>query len=232
MADATDARLDPDPRAWHLAEATAGLDEDVAAELERAAGRAQARGGLAGAAAFLERAAGLTPEPSRRAQRALAGAQAEFEAGALDDALALLATAERGAVDELQRVRVQLLRAQIAFALRRGSDAPPLLLKAARDLETIEPSRARTTYLEALSAAMFAGRLAPGGGGVVEISEAALAGPPPPQPPRPSDLLLEGLAVRFTDGYAAGAPILKEALRCLRSSDGAADRGGSLAVVR
>ena len=162
LAEATDRQADPDRRAWHLAEATAGLDEDVAAELERAAGRAQARGGLAAAAAFLERAAALTPEPWRRAQRALAAAQTEYEAGALDEALALLATAETSAVDELQRARVHLLRAQIAFALRRGSDAPPLLLQAARDLEAIDPSRARTTYLEALSAAMFAGRLARG----------------------------------------------------------------------
>jgi DNA-binding CsgD family transcriptional regulator len=210
LAEATDAQLDPDRRAWHLAEAAPGPDEDVAAELERAAGRAQARGGLAAAAAFLERAATLTREPSRRARRALAAAQAEFEAGALDDALALLATAETAALD-VQRCRVDLLRAQIAFASRRGSDAPPLLLRAARELEAVEPNLARATYLEALSAAMFAGRLARGCD-VTEISEAALAGPPPPQPPHPSDLLLEGLAVRFTAGYAAGAPILKEAL--------------------
>jgi DNA-binding CsgD family transcriptional regulator len=215
LAEATDAQLDPDRRAWHLAEATAGTDEDVAAELERAAGRAQARGGLAAAAAFLERATALTAEPQRHAERALAAAQAQFEAGALDDALALLATAETGAVEDLQRCRVQRLRAQIAFASRRGSDAPPLLLKAARDLEAVDPTLARATYLEALSAAMFTGRLARGGG-VVEISEAALAGPPPPEPPRPSDLLLQGLAVRFTDGPAAGAPILKEALRAFR----------------
>jgi len=212
LAEATDAQVDPDRGAWHLAEATAGLDENVAAELERAAGRAQERGGLAAAAAFLERAAALTPATAHRAQRALAGAQADYEAGALDDALALLATAETGAVDDLQRARVRLLRAQIAFALRRGSDAPPLLLKAARDLEPVEATLARATYLEALSAAMFAGRLARGGD-VVEVSKAALAGPAPPQPSAPSDLLLQGLAVRFTDGYAAGAPILKEALR-------------------
>jgi DNA-binding CsgD family transcriptional regulator/tetratricopeptide (TPR) repeat protein len=212
LAEATDPQVDPDRRAWHLAEATAGPDEDVAAELERAASRAQARGGLAAAAAFLERAAALTPEPSRRAQRALAAAQTKYEAGAFDEALGLLETAERGAVDDLQRCRVHLLRAQIAFASRRGSDAPPLLLKAARDLEAFDPALSRATYLEALSAAMFAGRLGRGGS-VAEISEAALAGPEPPQPPRPSDLLLQGLAVRFTHGPAAGAPILKEALR-------------------
>ncbi len=211
LAQATDANADPDRRAWHLAEATAEPDEDVAAELERAASRAQARGGLAAAAAFLERAASLTPEPSREAQRALAAAQTKYEAGALDDALALLETAETGAVDDLHRCRVHLLRAEIAFASRRGGDAPRLLLEAARDLEGVDPDLARATYLEALSAAMFAGRLARGAG-VVEVSEAALAGPSTSRPPRPSDLLLQGLAVRFTDGYAAGAPILKEAL--------------------
>ena len=212
LAEATNAQVDPDRRAWHLAEAAARPDEDVAAELARAADRAQARGGLAAAAAFLERAAALTPEPSRRAQRALAAAQTKYEAGALDDALALLGTAEAGAVDDPQLARVHLLRAQVAFASKRGSDAPPLLLRAARELEAVDTDLARATYLEALSAAMFAGRLARGGG-TAEVSAAALAGPPPPQPPRPSDLLLQGLAVRFTDGYAAGAPILKEALR-------------------
>ena len=203
LADMTDAETDPDRRAWHLAEATAGPEESVAAELERAAGRAQARGGLAAAAAFLERAAALTPEPASRAQRALAAAQTKYEAGALDDALTLLATAESGALGDLERARVDLLRAQIAFASRRGSDAPPLLLKAARELEAVDPDLARATYLEALAAARFAGPLGRGAG-VVEVSEAALAGPQPPQPPRPPDLLLQGLAVLFTEGYAAG----------------------------
>ncbi|HEX3979489.1 MAG TPA: AAA family ATPase [Solirubrobacteraceae bacterium] len=215
LAEATDARGDPDRRAWHLAEATAGPDEDVAAELERAAGRAQTRGGLAAAAAFLERAAALTHEPQRRVERALAAAQTQYEAGALDDALALLGTAEAGAVDDAQRARASLLRAQIAFASKRGGDAPELLLRAARELEVVDPNLARATYLEALSATMFAGRLARGAG-ALEISEAALAGPPPPAAPRPSDLLLQGLAVQFTAGYAAGAPILKEALRGFR----------------
>jgi DNA-binding CsgD family transcriptional regulator len=215
LAEATDAQVDPDRRAWHLAKATAGPDEDVAAELERAADRAQSRGGLAAAAAFLERAAGLTPEPARRARRALAAAQTKYEAGALDAALTLLATAESGALGDLERARVGLLRAQIAFASRRGSDAPPLLLKAARELEAVDPDLARATYLEALSAARFAGPLGRDAG-VMEVSEAALAGPQPPQPPRPPDLLLQGLAVLFTEGYAAGAPILKEALSAFR----------------
>jgi DNA-binding CsgD family transcriptional regulator len=215
LAEATDAEVDPDRRAWHLAEATAEPDEDVAAALEGAAARARARGGPAAAAAFLERAAMLTPAPPRRARRALAAARTKYEAGRVDDARTLLATAEAGALDPPDRAGAHLLRAQIAFAARRGSDAPPLLLRAARELETVDPALARATYLEALSAAMFAGRLAHDGG-VVEVSEAALAGPAPPQPPRPPDLLLRGLAVRFTEGYAAGAPILKQALGALR----------------
>ncbi len=212
LAEATDPRVDPDRRAWHLAEATAGPDESVAGELERAAGRAQARGGLAAAAVFLERAAALTPDPVRRAQRALAAAQAKYEAGALDDALALLATAETGGVDDLQRARVHLLRAQIAFAVQRGGDAPALLLEAARELEAVDPDRARTTYLEALEAARFADRLARGTD-LVEVSKAALAGPAPRRPPRPTDLLLQGMATLPVDGHAAGVPILKAALR-------------------
>jgi DNA-binding CsgD family transcriptional regulator len=215
LAEATDARVDPDRRAWHLAEATSRPDEDVAAELERGAGRAQSRGGLAAAAAFLERAAALTPERSRRARRALAAAQTKYEAGALDDALALLANSETGAVDDLLRGQVALLRAQIVFASRRGSDAPPLLLRAARELESVDTNLARTTYLEAFSAALFAGRLARGGG-VIEVAEAVPADSPPSRRARPSDLLVYGLAIRFTKGYSAGAPILKEALRAFR----------------
>jgi DNA-binding CsgD family transcriptional regulator len=216
LAGATDPQVDPDRRAWHLAEAATGSDEDVAAELERAAGRAQTRGGLAAAAACLERAVALTPEPSRRAKRALAAARTKYEAGSLDDALMLLGLAEAGAIDDGQRARVELLRAQIAFASRRGSDAPPLLLEAARKLEAVDQNLARDTYLEALAAARFAGPLAHGAG-VVEVSETALAGPSPRRPPRPSDLLLHGLATLFTRGPAAGAPILKDALSAFRS---------------
>jgi DNA-binding CsgD family transcriptional regulator len=215
LAEATDAETDPDRRAWHLAAATAGPDEDVASELERAAGRAQARGGLAAAAAFLERAAALTPDPVRRAQRALAAAQTKYEAGAIEDALALLATAQTGGVDDLERARVDLLRAQIAFAVQRGGDAPSLLLEAARKLEAVDPDRARTTYLEALEAARFAGPLARGAD-VVDVSKAALAGATPHRPPRPTDLLLQGMATLPIDGHAAGVPILKAALSAFR----------------
>ena len=211
LAQATDAQIDPDRRAWHLAAATGGADEAVAAELERAAIRAQARGGLAAAAAFQERAVGLTSDRALRAQRALAAAQTKYEAGALEDAIALLDIAEAGAYRAGQRARVDLLRAQIAFASRRGSDAPLLLLEAARELERTDPKIARATYLDAFSAARFAGPLA-SGADLVKVSQAALAGPPLPPAPRPSDLLLQGLAVQIARGYAAGAPLLKAAL--------------------
>ena len=213
LAEATDPDTDADRRAWHRAQAASVPDEDLAAELEHSAARAQARGGFAAAAAFLERAVALTPEPSPRGRRALAAAQATFEGGALDDALDLLDTAESGtAVDRSVRIQMHLLRAEIAFAASRGSDAGPLLLAAARELEATDPGLARETYLEALLAATFAGRLARDGG-VPEVSRAALAGPPIPDAPAPSDLLLQGLAAQATEGYAAGAPMLKQAMR-------------------
>jgi tetratricopeptide (TPR) repeat protein len=211
LAEATDPDLDPDRRAWHRAQAAAMPDEEVAAELERSAARAQARGGFAAAAAFLERAVALTPEPSRRAHRALAAAQTKFQAGALDDALGLLATAETGVLSDLERARIGLLRAQIAFVSTRGNDAPPLLLEAARRLGELDPALARETYLEALSAAMFAGRLAGPGGSALEVAQAARAAPPPPHAPRGPDLLLDGLVTRFSQSYEAAVPILRQA---------------------
>jgi DNA-binding CsgD family transcriptional regulator len=224
LAEATDAETDPDRRAWHLAEATAGPDEDVASELERAAGRAEARGGLAAAAAFLQRAAALTPEPRRSAQRALAAAQTNYQAGALDEALALLGTAKTGDVGDFEPARVQLLRAQIAFASRRGSDAPPLLLQAARELEAVDPPLARATYLDALAAALFAGRLARGAS-ALEVAEVVCRVPPTPEPPEAGDLLLGGLALLISDGPSVGAPVLKRALRALRDEEIATEEG-------
>jgi DNA-binding CsgD family transcriptional regulator len=218
LAGVTDPRADRDRRAWHRAQATLGPDEDVASELERSAGRAQARGGVAAAAAFLERAAALTLDPARRAGRALAAAQAKYRAGAFDGALGLLGTAEAGPPDELRRARADLLRGLIAFSSSRGTDAPPLLLKAARQFEPLDPRLARETYLDALAAATFAGRLALGGG-VREVAEAARAAPSPPQPARPPDLLLDGLALLICEGYGAGAPVLRRAVSAFRGTD-------------
>ena len=216
LANATDPQLDPDRRAWHRAQAASVPDEDVAEDLERSAVQAQARGGYAAAAAFLERAVELSSEPSSRARRALAAAQTKFQAGGLDEANRLLATAESSTIDQRVRGQVQRLRAEIAFASRRGSDATPRLLAVAQELERVDPGLARATYLEALAAATFVGRLARGVG-LVEVSRATLAGPSMPSSAGPSDLLLQGLAVRFTEGYTAGAPLLKEALSAFQS---------------
>jgi DNA-binding CsgD family transcriptional regulator len=212
LAEATDPDADADRRAWHLAHAAPRPDETVAAELERSAGRAQARGGLAAAAAFLERAAALTPDPAQRAERALAAAQAKIQAGAFEAAVKLLGMAEAAPLDEFQRARADLLRAQLAFAANRGSDAAPLLLRAAKRLEPIDAGLARETYLDALNAALFAGRLASPGGGPQEVAAAARAAPRPSHPPRAPDLLLDGLAANFSEGYAAGMPLLRRAL--------------------
>jgi DNA-binding CsgD family transcriptional regulator len=211
LAEVTDPQLDPDRRAWHRAQAAPGPDEDVAAELERSADRARARGGLAAAAAFLKRAATLTLDPSLRAGRVLAAAQAQVQAGAYDPARDLLTMAGTGPLTSSQQATVDLVRAQLAFATSRGSDAPVLLLKAARSLDPVDAGLSRATYLDALSAGMFAGRLASSGSGVAEIARAAAAAPSP-LVPRAPDFLLDGLAAEYNYGYAAGAPLLRRAV--------------------
>src|SRR3954447_8138727 len=223
LAEATDPDTDPDRRAWHRAQAASGPDEAVADELEHSADRAQARGGTAAAAAFLARAAELTPDPAGRGRRAVAAAQAKFDAAASDAALELLATAELAPLDELQRARLVRLRAEIVFTRTRGSDAPALLLDAARRLEPLDAAMARQTHLEAMAEAMFAGRLG-AEPGVREAAEAARAAPAAPQPPRDIDLLLDGLATRFTDGYSAGVPPLRTALGAFSRVEGLTPR--------
>ncbi len=210
LAEATDGSVAPDRRAWHLATAAAGPDEPVAAALEQSAGRAQARGGLAAAAAFLHRSVVLSADPKQRVRRALAAAQASLHAGIYDGALELLALVEDSTPDELQQAQVELLRGQIAFASSMGSAAPPLLLNAAQRLERLDPELARETYLDAWGAAMFAGRFA-AAGSLVEVSRAATSAPRPTRPLRPSDLLLDGLTALFTEGHAAAAPLLRRA---------------------
>ncbi|MBO0872114.1 MAG: AAA family ATPase [Pseudonocardia sp.] len=218
LAEATDPEADPDRRVWHAAQAKAGSDEDVAAELESAAARTRARCGLAAAAAFLERSAQLTPDPARRTRRALAAAHSRYQAGASDSALNLLSIAEAGTLDKLSQARAELLRAQIAFSAGRGREAPQLLLMAARQFELLDVPLARETYLEALDAAAFAGRLAHGVD-LREVAEAARSAPPSPLLPRPADLLLDGLAMRLTEGYAPSVPILWRALTGFRRPD-------------
>ena len=210
LAEATDRDVDPERRAWHLASAAAGPDEEVALELERSAARAQARGGLAAAAAFLQRAVALTGDPARRVDRALAAAEAALGAGTFDVARGLLAAAESGPLDELQRARLDLLRAEAAFSESRGSDAPALLLRAAKTLEPLDPQLARETYLDAWSSALFAGRLA-SGVGMLEVSQESRAARTPAEVARASDLLLQGFSLAFTEGRSAAAPVLQQA---------------------
>jgi len=227
LAGVTDAQADPDRRAWHLAQATSGPDEEVAAELERSAGRARARGGLAAAAAFLERSVVLTAEPGRRAERTLAAAQANLQAGAFDKALELLAMAEgegAGPLDEFSSARMDLLRGQIAFSSGLSSDAPPLLLKAAKRLESLNLEMARETYMSTWMAALFAGRFA-GAGDLAEVSQAARALPRPAGPPGLADLVLDGLTLLVTDGPTVAGPVLRRAASAFASADISAEEG-------
>ena len=216
LAEVTDREVDPDRRAWHLAAAAAGPDEQIAAELERSAGRAQARGGVAAAAAFLQRAAALTEEPTRHADRALAAAQASLQTGAFDAALALLARAEAIPLNEFQCAHVDLIRGHVAFASGVGSDAPTLrlLLNAARRLEPFDLRIARETYLTAWGAAVNNGHLA-GRTVLPEVCRAIRALPSPRGAPRPLDLLLDGLARLTTGGRAAAIATLQRAARAL-----------------
>ena len=224
LADATDPQTDPDRRAWHRAQATSMPDEAVAAELERSAARAQSRGGFAAAAAFLERSSVLTLDPARRAGRELAAARAKYEAGAFEEAVTLAANADRGPLDGVQRAELDLLRARISFAEERGNDAPRLLFAAANDFEPFDARRAREIYLEALSAALFAGRLAVGCD-AREVATAARALPEPPPPLVAGDLLLSGLARMITEGPTTATPAVRDALRAFGSGDIGADEG-------
>jgi DNA-binding NarL/FixJ family response regulator len=214
LAEATDPAMDPDRRAWHRARATPGPGEEVAAELERSAGRAQARGGVAASAAFLQRAVALTVDPARRAQRALAAAQASLQAGAFDAALGLVASAQDGPLDDSQRARADLVRGHVAFASGLGgSAAPALLLSAGRRLKRFDAELARHTYMTAWFAAVQAGPSAEGD--IREICHAIRALPRPVGPPPPHHLLLDGLAVLSTEGLAAAAPTLQRAANAL-----------------
>jgi DNA-binding CsgD family transcriptional regulator len=222
LAEVTDPAVDPDRRAWHRAQAAPGPDEQVAGELELSAGRAKARGGMAAAAAFLERAATLTAEPGRRAQRLLAAARAKRDAGAQDEALGLLVAVEAGPHDALRTAEVEQLRGQIATMQLRRSDSARLLLSAARHLEPLNASLARETHLEALLAGVWAGDSGDAGG-VRQAAKTARAAPPAAEPPRAADVLLDALARRLTDGYAAAAPELSRGVELILALTGDTD---------
>lgn len=224
LAEATDRDADPDRHAWHRAHGTAQPDESTAAELERSAARAKARGGLAAAAAFLERAAALTPHPYRRAERALDAARVTHQAGSPDTAMKLLSIAAAGPLDERKQNERELLRAQIAFTVGRGTEGAGLLLKAARRLESYDVPLARQTYLEAINAAILAGSLA-SGGGQLEAAGAARTVSPLPYASRAADLLLDGTVLRITEGQAACVSTLKAAMDAFRAPDLSEEEG-------
>ena len=211
LAEVTDPLADPDRRAWHRAQASAGPDEEVATELERSAGRAQARGGLAASAAFAERAAALTPEPAHRVRRLLVAARVKRGAGALDAALGLLVDAQAGPLDALGTAEVEHLRGQIMLERRHASEAAERLARAAQQFEPLNLRQARQTHLEALGAAIWAGDL-DRPGMIQAAAEAARDAPALPGPPRPADVLLDAFATRLTRGYQTAAPIMARAL--------------------
>jgi DNA-binding CsgD family transcriptional regulator len=223
LADVTDPIRDPDRRAWHRASSTVTHDEDIAVELEHAAGRAKARGGLLAAASLLERAALLTPDGAQRSNRTLAAAKAKRDAGALEAALRLLPAVESEPPSELRRALAEQLRGRIAFDQRHGTEAAELLLSAAQRLERFDVRLARETHLEALTAAVWAS--GPHSGDVIHTAaKAALAAPRGDESPRTSDLLLDSLALRVTEGYEAAAPELRLAVAAVRNCDiGAGD---------
>jgi DNA-binding CsgD family transcriptional regulator len=216
LAVATDPLVDPDRHAWHRAQSVVSTDEDAASQLEDAAGRAQSRGGVAAAAAFLQRAAELSFEPDNRARRALQAAQLKSQAGAWDAALNLLAVAEAGPKDPLRDAQIKVVRAQVAFHQTLGRTAPWAMLEAAKALTPLNAPLARATYLHAINAATIVG--VQDGKGFREVAHAALAAPPPPHPPRPLDLLLDGLSITYTEGIARGIPPLRQALEAFRAN--------------
>lgn len=212
LADVITGPAADEYRVWHRAHSASAPDEAIAVELVGSAERARRRGGAAAAAAFLAYAVELTPDPGRRAERALNAALCKLDAGD-PEAAALLLAAAGGTDNELLDARTDLVRAKIAFATQRGRDAPPLLLAAAAGLRSLDARLARDTYLEALVAGMIVGRLhSDESTSAAAIAAAARAAPAPPGPPTAADLLLDGIVVRLTEGHAAGAPLLQRAI--------------------
>ncbi|WP_436533368.1 ATP-binding protein [Actinoplanes sp. HUAS TT8] len=214
LAEVTDPATDPDRRAWHRAHATAGTDAQVAAELENSAGRALARGGWAAAAAFLERAAELTPDAARRGELLVSAATARADAGAYALVPRILAAAELTPMAPVARARAESLRARVTFMLHHGRAAGPPLLAAARRLRTLDPVAARDTFLMAVGAAFWAGRF---GGDDLRVAASAAREGAPPGEDFP-DLMLAGFVSWVLDGRTAAVPALGRALDAMGSA--------------
>jgi DNA-binding CsgD family transcriptional regulator len=221
LADVIDPEVDPDRRAWHRAYAATGPDEDVAAELERAAERSMRRGGVAAAAALLERAGELTPDPAVRGGRTLAAAHEKLYAADFAGSQGLLAAAELCPLDTLQRARAERLRASLA-ATRGLAEGCVQLSEAARRLEPLDVGMARGAHLGAVGNRAQVGRLECSKS-IRELAEAARTAPPAPRPPRVIDLLLDGYVARYTDGYAASLAPFRDSLRATEAERESAD---------
>jgi DNA-binding CsgD family transcriptional regulator len=212
---ASASEQDPVARAWHLAAATVRRDEKVAAAVESAADQTRSRGGYAATALLLERAAQLTPDPERRAERELAAAQVHLLAGTVDRAEALLAAATSGLQDPRSGAEAVRLHGRIEATCGRPADALATLVDAARRLRPFDPLAARDALLSALESSVFAG-WAPSAPLLRAIAEIARDLPPAdnPQDSAPT-LLLQGYTARLTAGYAAGVPAMRSAIAAL-----------------
>jgi DNA-binding CsgD family transcriptional regulator len=214
LSAACDALRDPDLRAWHLGAAATGPDEGVAAELELAANRAQARGGYTGRVALLRRSVELTADNDRRVRRELALADAELRSGDPDIAQDLVDTALPNLSEPRPRALGEQLRGEILFAQGHVTDSAAILVGAARLLAP-DHAAAREAAAAAMRAALWAGPTES-----KEVSTAAAALPRPARSEaRVSDLLLEGFAARFTTGFTASVEPFRAALSALRSED-------------
>jgi len=219
LAAASDPQIDPDRRAWHRAAAAMGPDEAIADELERSANRARQRGGYAATAAFLSRAAELTPDENQRTERLLAAVEAQLISGATDSAQAILTQVTPRLVDPSARARGLRLQGAIRWAQGQLAEGPSLLLQAARMLEPLDPRLATETMLEALQAALYAGRFASGGGAKSVAREALSMPSAVPSQMTISDLLISGFAALLTEGRAAAFPDLRRAVATLQANE-------------
>ena len=217
LAEVIDGAADPDRRAWHRALAAPGPDEEVAAELERSAGRAARRGGLGVAAAFLERAVMLSQELESRGRRVLAAAEAKLDAGQPQRAEELLSMAKLGAQSGLEVAQREVLEARVAYMRGRGRDVPGLLLSAAMRLDAVGGSSSRDIYDRAMTAALYAGRLS-AGADVADVAAAARASPTH-RPRSIRDLRSRTIAAFLIDGHANATPLALELIEALRSRE-------------
>jgi DNA-binding NarL/FixJ family response regulator len=209
LADAMQDASEGEERAWHLAAATLGADEEVAAALEQAAGTARRRAGFAAAAAGLERAARLTPDEQPRLRRLCQAADDCWRAGRGGHALMLVNEALDHCNDPRQRADMLHLLGRIQHFGGPVVPAHELLLSAARLVEDSDAEKAVAILSDAFEACVYAGEV----GGMLEAGRRArdLA----PRDGGPTDFLAEmtlAEALFFNGRSAEGVPIFERGL--------------------